>query len=313
MLAGRLVVLLTIFVPPAPSHWVSLQYPGSEYHVASVPLGLKLNEHCPAVHVFVWQKVSAPGQSAAVEQPEQAPLRHVMPDPHAVPLALLVFEGTPPLHVPVVQAVSGGRLESFATTLVPPDPLHCVCLQNPGSEYPVATVPSGLLEDPQDPAVQVRVWQNVSVPGQLAGEAHPEQEPLKQVAPDSQVVPLDLLTWAATPLSHTPVVHPVPGGTLLLSITAFGFPLPSHCSCLQYPGSGYPVASVPLGLKVSAQSPALHVFVWQKESVPGQLAAVEQPEQVPLRHVMPSPHSVPLAIKVHAVSFSVEQVSHKLS
>jgi hypothetical protein len=76
----------------------------------------------------------------------------------------------------------------------------------------------------------------VSVPGQLADVAQPVHDPSKQVMLDPQEIPFDLFICDGVPELHTPVVQAVSGGRLVLSLTSFVFPAPSHCVFLQYPG-----------------------------------------------------------------------------
>ena len=156
MSAGRGVVAFTITDWPALSHCACLQLPGGVTLVSTVPDAVLVHPQLPAWQFFFLQKVSVPGHCETVTQPSHAPFRQAMPDPHAVPFGLFGLEATPALQFPVVHAVSGGRFVSLFTIFVPPSPSHCVCLQYPGSGYPVAIVLLGLVSKPQTPDVQVR-------------------------------------------------------------------------------------------------------------------------------------------------------------
>jgi hypothetical protein len=120
------------------------------------------NPQTPSLHFAALQKPVPAGQSSVVPQPEHAPLKQVTPWPQNVPSDKLFCDGVSPLQTPVEHEVPGGNFSGNATTLVPPVPSHCNCLQYPGSSYPDATVPSGAKSKPQTPDVQDRLWQKDS-------------------------------------------------------------------------------------------------------------------------------------------------------
>ena len=86
--------------------------------------------------------------------------------PHAVPLGVGGWDGTPSLQTLFVQGVASmGRSASLMSMLVAPCPSQILLWQSPGIWSPTGK-PSGLKLRPQVLSLQVRCAQSVSVPGQ---------------------------------------------------------------------------------------------------------------------------------------------------
>src|SRR5262245_28191871 len=130
------------------------------------------------VQAKVRQAVLVP-QLEAVRQPTQAPwpLHIWLLVPHDAPADRLGFEGTPAVQRSCVQALpSTGRSALSVATMLWPLPSHCTFLQSP-AVWAGTAVPAGALLMPQVPLMQVRVWQSVSVPGQLDAVKQVTQAP----------------------------------------------------------------------------------------------------------------------------------------
>ena len=96
------------------------------------------------------------------------------------------------------------------------------------------TVPAAVKLTPHAPAMQVRVPQNVSLPGHVVGRRHCTQTPapLHSVLPFTlHAVPAAVLGFEGVPRMHLSLVHSLPStGTSVLSTTDTAVPLPSHSS-----------------------------------------------------------------------------------
>ena len=128
----------------------------------------------------MWQSASVPGQVLADRHSTQweAPSHTRLP-PQAVPDATGRCAGVPAPHSSVVQTLpSTGRSALSLNTCELPAPSHCSPLQSPAVGS-TSLVPVAVKLNPQTPAaLQVRVRQAVSLPGQSAATAQPTHWPV---------------------------------------------------------------------------------------------------------------------------------------
>jgi hypothetical protein len=125
VLVGRSASSMTLVTLPFPSHSFVWQSP-AVCMLVGVPAAVSLKPHIPLVQVRVAQKVSVPGQSLAVLHPTHVPVAlHTSAGPHDVPALLGGVDGTPFVHVGVVQGFwLLGRFVSSTTLTTLPAPSH---------------------------------------------------------------------------------------------------------------------------------------------------------------------------------------------
>ncbi len=136
---------------------------------------------------------------------------------------------------------------------------------------------------PQTPAVQVRCWHSVSLPGQSVKETQVTQAP----APSHKVPLFSVQAVRAatggfdgTPAVHTSVVQVVASASTSASSLATAVaPLPSHWFTLQSPAVCI-ASAVPAATLSTPQVPATQVRVWHSVDAP-QSAAVVQVTHAP--------------------------------
>jgi hypothetical protein len=216
--AGVFVSSSTDIVPPAPSHSIFWHVPGV-CELVGVPADVNVWLHVWAVQKNVTQSVVVP-QSAAMSHATQLPAPSHTPPVHDVSGGCGVEPGEPAVQVPVAHCVDAGVSASFSTWITLPLPSHSAVLQSPAVCCPAGSaVPFPVNENPHVLVVHVRVWQNVSVPGQSVANTQPTQLPLpSQISFVPHVVPSETGGFDGTPFVHTAPTHGLlVVGTSLLS------------------------------------------------------------------------------------------------
>ena len=145
------------------------------------------------------------------------------------------------------------------------------------------------------PALQVRVWHSVSVPGQVAAVRQPTHVPAPshtEVPP--QLVPAMIGGFEGVSPLHTSLVQALPStGRSVTSGTVKVPPLPLHSRRLQSRGTCAWV-TVPPAVLLTPHAPLMQVRVWHSVSVPGQVDAVRQATQwLAPSQTSPVPQAVP--------------------
>src|SRR4051812_15124809 len=204
--------------------------------------------------------------------------------PQLLPAVTNGLLGMPAVHTSCVQALpSTGRSKSSLPVATAPWPSQTFFLQSRGV-CAETRVPAAVLLVPHWPAMQLRVWQSASVPGQVLADRHSTQwEAPSQTRLPPQTAPDATGRWEGVPELHSSVVHTLPStGRSVLSLNTCALPAPSHCKPLQSAAVGS-TSLVPAAVKLKPHTPLVEqVRVRQAVSLPGQSAATVQPMHWPV-------------------------------
>ena len=219
------------------------------------------------------------------------------------PAATGRWDGVPELHSSVVQTLpSTGRSRLSLKIGALPAPSHCSPLQSPAVGS-TSLVFAAVKLNPQTPAaLQVRVRQAVSVPGQSAATAHPTHWPfaLQWLAPP-QLEFAGIIVCEGAPDVQMSLVHGLrSSGTSVSSLAFATVPSAAHWRRLQSPVF-CTVSTVPAASRMLPQTPTVQVRCSHSDSLPAQSAATLHAAQVLsalhayvqsalTRHGLPGPH-----------------------